>query len=115
MKWHDNRVVTVGSNIFKAEPMDKVERFSQAEKKKVSIQRPCLIKEYNKGMGNVDVFDGHVATYRISMWGKKWWWPYFINTVDCLKASSYTLYTRTKICFLTSITIAYVKRRVNGS
>jgi hypothetical protein len=122
VKWNDNNVVTVGSNIFQAEPIGQVQRYSQAEKKKVTIERPALVKEYNGGMGNVDVFDGHVASYRISIRGKKWWWPHFINTLDCLKAASYSLYlivcndekTLSYLEFIRRITLSYVKRRVDA-
>ncbi|XP_063682586.1 piggyBac transposable element-derived protein 3-like [Bolinopsis microptera] len=121
VKWHDNSVVNVGSNIFTVNPITDVERYSQAEKKKIQIKRPSLVKEYNKGMGNVDVFDGHVASYRISLRGKKWWWPHLINTLDCLKAASYSLYEichsneKTKLTYLNfirRITIAYLKKRL---
>ena len=121
VKWHDNNVVNVGSNIFTVNPIADVERYSQSEKKKIQIKRPSLVREYNKGMGNVDVFDGHVASYRISLRGKKWWWPHFINTLDCLKAASYSLYEichcneKTKLTYLNfirRITIAYLKKRL---
>ena len=119
---NDNNIVIVGSNIFTAGPLGEIERFSQAEKKRIKIKRPSLIKEYNEGMGNVDVFDGHVATYRISLRGKKWWWPHFINTLDCLKAASYSLYligcksdinTLSYVQFIRRITTAYVKKRID--
>ena len=93
VKWNDNNVVKLASNIHGVDPIDQVERYSQAEKKRVKVDRPLLIAKYNQGMGGVDVFDGHVASYRISIRGKKWWWPHLINTIDCLKAASYSLYT----------------------
>ena len=72
-----------------------MEVYSQKEKKKITIIQPAIVKCYNKGMGGggVDVFDGHIASYRINIRGKKWWWPHLINTIDCLKAASYSVYT----------------------
>ena len=43
-------------------------------------------------MGGVDLLDGKVAVYRISIRGKKWYWPHFINTLDCLKAAAFQLF-----------------------
>ena len=77
-------MVKLVSNIHGVDPIDQVERYSQAEKKRVKVDRPLLIAKYNQGMGGVDVFDGHVASYRISIRGKKWWWPHLIKTIDCL-------------------------------
>ena len=120
VKWNDNNVVKLASNIHGVDPIDQVERYSQAEKKRVKVDRPLLIAKYNQGMGGVDVFDGHVASYRISIRGKKWWWPHLINTIDCLKAASYSLYTIANsesekkisyIDFIRRICITYLPKR----
>ena len=38
-------------------PIKKVERYSDAENKKISVTMPCLINDYNKNMGDVDQVD----------------------------------------------------------
>ena len=71
VKWHDNSIVLVGSNIHSAGSLSKVERFSKEQKKMITIDRPEMIEAYNKGMGGVDSLDGNVASYRIHIRGKK--------------------------------------------
>lgn len=49
VRWNDNSVVTLLSNWQGIEPMQSAKRFSTKEKKKIGIQQPFLISEYNKG------------------------------------------------------------------
>ena len=92
LKWYDNNVVRIGSNFQGAAPVSFVERFSREKKKKVLISRPAVVLGYNQSMGGVDVLDGHVASYRISLRGKKWWWMHFVNSLDVLKSAAYSIY-----------------------
>ena len=39
-------------------------------------------------MGGVDLLDNAVATYRINIKGKKWWWPHFTNCLGKLMAEA---------------------------
>ena len=90
--WNDNNVVNVVSNFFTPESNHQVQRYSQKKKQKILIDRPESIPVYNAGMGGVDLLDGKDAVYRISIRGKKWYWPHFINTLDCMKAAAYQLF-----------------------
>jgi hypothetical protein len=36
-----------------------------------------MVREYNSGMGGVDLLDNMVAVYRIPYRIKKWWFPIF--------------------------------------
>ena len=38
---------------------------------------PDMVTKYNKGMGGVDLLDSMVATYRIPIRSKKWWFPFY--------------------------------------
>ena len=89
VSWNDNGLVTVISNSFSPESESDVERFSKKQKEVIKIKRPESIEVYNKGMGGVDLLDSRVAVYRIKIRGKKWYWPLFVNTLDCLKAASF--------------------------
>ena len=93
LKWNDNNVVRIGTNISGAELTSSVQRFSRKLNKHVQITRPAAVGIYNAAMGGADVLDGHVASYRISMKGKKWWWMHFVNTLDVIKSSSYSMYS----------------------
>jgi len=51
VRWHDNSVVTVASNCYGVEPYGQAQRWSYAENKRVAIQQPHLIAQYNCNMG----------------------------------------------------------------
>ncbi|XP_065583572.1 piggyBac transposable element-derived protein 3-like [Artemia franciscana] len=55
--WYDNKAVTLVSNYVALEPKDTGRRWDSFEKKYVEIQRPAVIKEYNKYMGGEDLAD----------------------------------------------------------
>lgn len=81
-RWHDNGVVSIASNAYGINPVAKVKRYSQAQKKHVLIDRPDIFGKYNESMGGTDRMDQNVANYRISMRGKKWYWPIFTWLID---------------------------------
>jgi hypothetical protein len=81
-RWVDNAVVTIASTGHGALPLANVQRYSQAEKKRIYVNRPCNIGEYNKYMGGTDRMDENVAQYRIGIRGKKWWWSLFTWLID---------------------------------
>ena len=49
-RWVDNSLVTMASTIHGMMPASSVQRYSQAEKKIVTVSRPCLFTAYNQGM-----------------------------------------------------------------
>lgn len=86
--WNDNSVVTVLSNVDGCMPTKTAQRFSRKEKKKIDIQMPSCIYEYNRSMGGVDLSDQFANAYRTIVRSKKWWWPFFawsvnMSTVQC--------------------------------
>jgi len=81
-RWVDNSVVTMASTIHGMMPASSVQRYSQAEKKLVTVSRPCLFTAYNQGMGGTDRMDENISLYRIAIRGKKWWWPIFAWILD---------------------------------
>ena len=50
-----------------------MKRWSVKEKTKKDIGCPYLIKQYNSGMGGVDLADQNVATYRLSLKTNRWY------------------------------------------
>lgn len=94
VRWNDNSIVTVASNIFSVEPLATVKRYNRKEHKDVQILQPDMIKQYNSYMGGVDLHDNAIANYRISIRGKKWWWPLFANTLDSTIANCWKLYRK---------------------
>jgi hypothetical protein len=59
----DNSIVTAASSSIGVKPISYVQRYSQKEKKKISVPRPHMIGEYNKYMGETDLMDQNIATY----------------------------------------------------
>lgn len=90
IRWKDNSVVTLGSNFGEMEE-GHVMRWSQTEKKKVSITRPTLFNVYNSGMGGVDQIDQQIAAYRTRIRQRKWWWPIAAYLIDATVVNAWYL------------------------
>ena len=84
LKWHDNNIVTIASNCHGILPIRKVDRIGTVQKKRMKLQIECpsVIQMYNKYMGGVDRFDENVASMRVGLRGKKWWFPLFAFGID---------------------------------
>ncbi|CAB3252772.1 unnamed protein product [Arctia plantaginis] len=55
VSWKDNKPVAFLSSYVGAEPVSLVERFDKANKTRIKITCPHIIKEYNAHMGGVDL------------------------------------------------------------
>lgn len=82
VRWMDNAVVTVASTVYGINPVGMASRYSMAQKKRIGIQRPNAITQYNQFMGGTDQMDANIGAYRIGIRGKKWYWPIFTYLVD---------------------------------
>ncbi|XP_047989547.1 piggyBac transposable element-derived protein 3-like [Leguminivora glycinivorella] len=91
-KWHDNSVVTVASNAATIEPVAKVKRFSQQQKKYILVDQPAVIKKYNENMGGVDRSDQNIGLYRTSIRGKKWYFSLICHALDMAVQNAWQLY-----------------------
>lgn len=85
-------MVTLVSNFEAVQPLLATKRFSRTARKVVSVPQPNLIASYNCHMGGVDMLDNFVAKYRITIKGKKWWWPVFINFIDVALSNAWNLH-----------------------
>ena len=93
VKWMDNSVVTIASTNDGVHPLSSVKRYSQQEKKHLMVSRPNCIASYNN-MGGVDLMDQGIASYRIGIRGKKWYWPIFTWFIDDAIQNSCDLYRK---------------------
>lgn len=91
-KWHDNNIVNIASNTIKVYPTSQVKRFSQKEKKMIYIPQPRLIKKYNENMGGVDRADQNISLYRVSIRGKKWYFPLLSHFIDMAEQNAWRLH-----------------------
>lgn len=57
LKWFDNKCVVVGLTFAGVDCTKTVERYDVIGKKKVKIDCPDIIEQYNKSMGGVDLAD----------------------------------------------------------
>lgn len=91
VKWKDNSIVTILSNEFGVNPLQKALRYSVKEKKRVEIPQPNVIHRYNSFMGGVDQMDNNVGNYRIGFRGKKWYIPILFWTFDVCMSNAWVL------------------------
>ena len=83
--------MTVITNNCQIEPLISAKRFNRKEKKIMVISQPLPIFDYNKHIGGVDLHDYGIANYRISVTGKKWWWPLFTNLIDSVIVNAWKI------------------------
>ena len=75
--WNDNSVVILASNCYGVNPVRSASRWSNAEKKRISIDQPDVVYQCNQFMVGVDRLDENIAKVRVAIGMKKWWWPMF--------------------------------------
>ncbi|KAF2881100.1 hypothetical protein ILUMI_25066, partial [Ignelater luminosus] len=80
-KWNDNNIVGVASNVCTMYPVRNVQCFSRKEKK-IDVNQPNLVKIYNDNMGGVDRAGQNMSPYRISIRGKKWYFPLIAHCLE---------------------------------
>lgn len=95
VRWQDNNFVTMITNYDSIEPLGKVKRWSKEQKAKIDVPQPHLFAEYNEGMGGVDLLDQAVNNYRISIQGKKWWWPLWTHMLNVALVNAWRLHSLT--------------------
>ena len=115
VRWLDNNVVTIASNAHGSHPTKKTPRYSRAAHKVIDVQQPNVFSKYNKCMGGTDQMDQNINNYRISIRGKKWWWPIFTWFVDAAIQNAWLLSQKTnqaksQINFRRSIVQTYLKK-----
>lgn len=91
VKWKDNRVVSLLSNAVGVSPLSKARRYSFDQKTHIEIPQPAVVSSYNKNMGGVDRADQNISCYRISIRGKKWYFPLITWMIDASLCNAYQL------------------------
>lgn len=92
IKWFDNRGVTLATSFSSTEPISITERWDRKQKKKISIEKPYAVDIYNKFMGGVDLLDGQIAYYRITVRSKKYYMGFFYHFIDIMTVNAWNLY-----------------------
>lgn len=94
MVWNDNKAVHAISTCDSIQPVAKVKRWSQKDKKKIVVPQPNAITCYNKSMGGIDRMDENISYYRVSLRSKKWWWPIFVFCIDAALQNAWQLFKK---------------------
>lgn len=93
-KWFDNKFVHIISNYQGPFPVNKVKRWSVAEKKKIDIPRPASIAEYNSFMGGIDLHDMLVELYRVNIKVRRFYLRIIYHLIDMCVVNAWLLYRR---------------------
>lgn len=72
VKWFDNKCVSLASNYVGVGKVDTAHRYDKIAQKKINIDRPQIVRDYNINMGGVDLMNQMISYYRISIRSKKW-------------------------------------------
>jgi len=56
------------------------------------ISQPYLNKQYNEGMGGIDLLGRLLGTYRPQFRNKKWWWNLFSNGLNMAIVADWRLH-----------------------
>ncbi|XP_065317795.1 piggyBac transposable element-derived protein 3-like [Gordionus sp. m RMFG-2023] len=81
-KWQDNKAVTTISNFIGVLPTTKVKRWSVSDKVLINVEMPAIIKNYNEGMGGVDLHDMLVELYRTDIKWKRYYMRMVFHLLD---------------------------------
>ncbi|KAK2704220.1 hypothetical protein QYM36_017518 [Artemia franciscana] len=73
VKWYDNKLVHLASSYCAVTPIDKCQRWDGTTRKYVEVDRPRIVRDYNKSMGGVDLADMFLELYRTDIRSKKWY------------------------------------------
>lgn len=71
-KWFDNKPILVASSRHGVEPADSCKRWSKADKCHIDVNRPSVIREYNRSMGGVDLCDRMISYHRVTSRTVRW-------------------------------------------
>ena len=94
VRWKDNKPVTLISNDKGINPVVKVKRFCKVQKKRVEVDCPVVVAEYNAHMGGIDKSDMLVHLYRTPMKSKRWYLRLFGYIIDVCVVNAWLLYKR---------------------
>lgn len=72
VKWYDNKCVALASNYVGVGTSDTAQRFDKTTQRKITIERPQVVRDYNLNMGGVDLMNQLISYYRITIRSKKW-------------------------------------------
>ena len=94
VKWYDNKAVFLTSSYLGADPVEKCRRWSKQGRKYVEVDRPHIVKVYNKNMGGVDLSDMLMSLYRIAIRPQRWYLRIIYYLIYLSLSNGWLLYRR---------------------
>ena len=91
VKWHDNSLVTMGTNFQSFLPLESAKRWCNKENKEIHIPQHQLVMQYNQYMGGVDHLDWLIQKFRTGIRSKKWYFSLFTNCIDTVMVNAWIL------------------------
>lgn len=99
VRWMDTKAVNMVSNFVGIGDVDVAKRWEKREGKYINVERPEIIKLYNKSMGEVDKMDFLIAIYRTFIRSRKWPLRVIFLLVDLSICNSWLEYrTDCEVC-----------------
>lgn len=94
LKWKDTKAVTMLSTCIGSAPAGTCKRWCKVQKRKIDVNEPAVVKNYNTCMGGIDLCDRLIAYYRSAMRTKKWTVRAFCHFLDLVAVNCWIMYTR---------------------
>ena len=94
VKWIDNKPVHMASSFCAVAPVDQCQRWDGRTRSHVEVDRPCVVREYNKSMGGVDLSDMLLELYRTDIRSKKWYMRIVYYFLDLAVNNAWLLHRR---------------------
>lgn len=95
VQYNDNNIVIVASNKCGVNPVGTCSRWSNQSKKRITLQQPSCIGQYNTYMGGVDRLDQNISVFSSTIHLKKWHWPLLMFLLNASMNNAYHLYRLT--------------------
>ncbi|CAK1599853.1 unnamed protein product [Parnassius mnemosyne] len=96
-KWYDNKPVILLSTVEAKEPVDVCQRWCKKQRHYVTVNRPSVVRNYNKYMGGVDLADRMLAVCPNRYRTKKWTQRFFSHMMDLAVSNSWLQFKRDQI------------------
>ena len=97
VNWFDNRGVTmVGTCLEECDKISTISRRVKGQSAKIPVPCPEIIKDYNSGMGGVDLLDQKVAAYKLDpkCSGGRYYLRLFFDLMDISVVNSLIIYKK---------------------
>ena len=96
LKWRDTKDVCALSTCYAASGEDRTQRKTKVngQFQTLNIPIPPVLKNYNAGMGGVDLSDQLLQCYQVLRRTRKWWKTLFFHFMDISATNAYIVHKK---------------------